>query len=242
MRQNRFYYKHPLSIDDTIELDKENSHQICTVLRLKKNDNIWLFNNTPYDYQATIVTASKRDVCVKITEQHLNKKESPVKIYLGQAIAKGQKMDYAIQKSVELGVHEITPIITDRTIVKLNTKTESNKIEHWQKIAINACCQSGRSFVPTINNPMTYRDWIICNQNNQNIILSPTASQTFANLQIANTIYLTIGPEGGLSSEEINMATNNSCTEISLGPRILRTETASLVAISALQLLAGDLA
>ena len=241
MRKHRFYHPGPLELGKSYLLDEANNHQIIKVLRLKPEQEIWLFNNANTEFKANIQRVNNNVVTVVVNDQIPNNKESNCQIYLVQAIAKGQKMDYIIQKSVELGVSAIIPLISERTIVNIAAEKIPSRIEHWQKIIIGACCQCGRSILPTIQSPIDFKEWIIKNQNVTQIILDPSSNNSITNVSAQNQINLLVGPEGGFSQEELAWAKQRNCLGISLGPRILRTETASIVVISALQTQFGDL-
>ena len=241
MRKFRFYQKEPLDIGNNYLLDKQNTYQITKVLRLKPKQEIDLFNNTPFEFKAIIKTINKNEVFVDIVEKIPNHKESPCKIHLLQAIAKGQKMDFIIQKAVELGAHSITPLITEHTVVNITHEKLNSRIEHWQKIIINACCQCGVSVLPKIHTPILFKEYLIQNKNLTNLILDPTSTLPITKITISQDLNLLIGPEGGFSNNEISLAKNCNCINVSLGPRILRAETASIVSIALLQAQFGDL-
>ena len=241
MRKQRFYHADTIDVGQTIELDQTNSHQIIKVLRLKPDQELWLFNNTAYEFKVNIQKIIKTAVIVTVLEQSPNDKESPCNIHLVQAIAKGQKMDYIIQKAVELGVSCITPLRSERTIVNIAEEKIPQRLEHWEKIIINACCQCGRSIVPPIYPPIAFKEWLIKNQASVNIILDPTSDMSLTKLPVENSANLIIGPEGGFSEDELAWGKKHGCLKVFLGRRILRTETASIVAIAGLQLQYGDL-
>lgn len=241
MRQYRFYHSGDLEPGKSYLLDEANNHQILKVLRLKPEQEIWLFNNTNTDFKATIQRINKNTITVIVHEAITNNKESNYQIYLAQAIAKGQKMDYIIQKAVELGVAAIIPLISERTIVNIAAEKIPARIEHWEKIIIGACCQCGRSILPKMYTPVTFKEWVVQNQNSTQIILDPSSNNSIAKIPSQNEINLLVGPEGGFSQDELIWAKQRNCLSVSLGPRILRTETASIVAISALQTHFGDL-
>jgi 16S rRNA (uracil1498-N3)-methyltransferase len=161
-------------------------------------------------------------------------------IHLGLGISKGDRMDYAIQKAVELGVNEITPVITERTIVRLDEKRQSKKLEHWQGIIISACEQCGRSVLPVLN-PVSRIDTWLQHSSACKLIFDPFSSQSLSGLEQQTHASILIGPEGGLSEEELTKSIAQDFTPVRLGPRVLRTETAVVAACSALQILWGDL-
>lgn len=201
-----------------------------------------LFNGDGFNYPALISQIEKKRVAVIVQEQQENPVESPVKIHLGQGISRGDRMDFAIQKAVELGVTEITPLFTERCGVKLDGERLAKRTEQWQKIAISACEQSGRSIVPTVHPAINLTLWLAQNTKELKLTLHPRASDTIKTLKPSNNIRLVIGPEGGFTDQEMTQTSQAGFVGIQLGPRVLRTETAALTAISALQLQFGDLA
>ena len=242
MRIPRIYHSSPLTIAQECQLNEEAAVHVGRVLRMNEGEQINLFNGDGYDYLASIQSASKKNVTVSIISSQANLSESPLNLHLGQVISRGDRMDFTLQKSVELGVNTITPLFSERCGVKLNGERLEKKIQQWQKIVISACEQSGRSHVPIVRQAMTLQDW--CNEASDAIKLNlhPRASHGINDLELqTNRVRLLIGPEGGLSEAEINMTAEHQFTDILLGPRVLRTETAALSAISALQLKFGDL-
>jgi 16S rRNA (uracil1498-N3)-methyltransferase len=238
----RIYINQKLPIDSIIELDNAAANHVINVLRMNIGEQIILFNGDGKEYSANITEISKKKINLKILDAIEKNLESPLKIHLGQGIAKGEKMDLIIQKAVELGVTEITPLITARCNVHFKADRLEKKIEHWQKVVISACEQCGRNFIPTINPPQKIADWIGNNQSDLALILSPYAEQSLANLAAKPTnISILIGPEGGLTAEEVELAKRYNFLAVKLGPRILRTETAGLVVLSILQAKWGDL-
>jgi 16S rRNA (uracil1498-N3)-methyltransferase len=209
---------------------------------MRVGDQVTLFNGDGHEYLGTLKEVAKRSVSVFITAVQLCDRESPLQIHLGQGISRGEKMDITIQKSVELGVSEITPLITERCGVKLNAERWEKKLEHWQKVAISACEQCGRNRVPTIHTPQLLSEWLARSSEATRLTLHPHTEISFATMpEPNNQLELLVGPEGGLSDNEVAMAEQDGFFTVRLGPRILRTETAALVAISALQLRFGDL-
>jgi 16S rRNA (uracil1498-N3)-methyltransferase len=246
MKISRIYCKAVTSNDPELILDKDLSHYLSSVLRLKLNDRLALFDGLGNEFNGNIIAFNKKQVIVKIKEQiSFASSIDPnlVKINLGQAIGKGTKLDLVIQKTTELGIHSITPILSARTIVKINEKSIINKQEHWDKIAIAACCQCKRNVLPIINSPLSIINWIKQCDNDINLILDPLAESSLANLGKLNNniINILIGPEGGLSDEEVNLAKKFNFTSVKFGPRILRTETAAIAIVAAVQTVYGDL-
>ncbi len=242
MRVPRVYQAGSLAVGLNIILDDDPAAHIGRVLRMTSGDNISLFNGDGNDYLAEITQANKKNVQVKILSVQLNSSESPLELHLGQVISRGDRMDFTIQKSVELGVTAITPLFSERCGVKLTGDRLAKKQQQWQKIVISACEQSGRSVVPEVRPAMTLEQW--CNEESAALKLNlhPRASYGINGLNLKEKkVRLLIGPEGGLSQEEILMTEQYQFTDILLGPRVLRTETAALTVISALQLKFGDL-
>lgn len=242
MRIPRIYQPSKLALNATLALDENGAAHIGRVLRMEQGDNIGLFNGDGYDYLAIIISANKKNVSVTIVEANKNHAESLLNLHLGQVISRGDRMDFTIQKSVELGVNTITPLFSERCGVKLSGDRLDKKIQQWQKIALSACEQCGRSVVPVIRPAMTLMDWATEPTLALKLNLHPRAAYGINGLKKDNQrIRLLIGPEGGLSPQEIAMTEQQQFTNVLLGPRVLRTETASLTAITALQLHLGDL-
>ncbi|WP_434952930.1 16S rRNA (uracil(1498)-N(3))-methyltransferase [Shewanella sp. HL-SH4] len=233
-----------LNIDQVVALDEDGAAHIGKVLRMGEGDQISLFCGDGNDYLAEITQSSKKNVSVKVLSATPNQSESPLDLHLGQVISRGDRMEFTIQKSVELGVTTITPLFSERCGVKLNGERLDKKIQQWQKIVISACEQSGRSVVPKIRPAMELSAW--CQEQTQALKLNlhPRAAHGInglSQLGAQQKVRLLIGPEGGLSDQEIIMTEQFAFTDVLLGPRVLRTETAALTAITALQLKFGDI-
>jgi 16S rRNA (uracil1498-N3)-methyltransferase len=181
---------------------------------------------------------------VKVDQYNPREAESPISLCLAQGISRGEKMDYTIQKAVELGVTKIIPLLTERCTVKLDADRREKRLQHWQSIIISACEQSGRNKIPTLLPPQAFHHWLPTANADQCFVLAPTANQKLEKISLKNNaeVILLIGPEGGLSDGEIALASDQSFIPLNLGPRILRTETAAVAALSALQCIYGDLA
>jgi len=246
MRKTRIYYPGLLSQGQAIELDTQTSVRIARVLRLKIGDALTLFNGQGGEYKSHITQLDKRRVCCEILEFIDRSVESPLKIHLAQGISKGERMDYTIQKAVELGVDEIIPLMTARTSVNLSPERQQRRLAHWQSIVISACEQCGRNKVPEVKPIESLANWLLTNRDSLNIVLDPGATQglkTFPTSKqhaMPQPVTLLIGPEGGLSREEISLAAQHGFIPTQCGPRILRTETAAVAVLSVLQSLWGD--
>lgn len=241
MRIPRIYYPNPIPLEEEFTLTDEAGHHIATVLRLKPNHPIVLFNGDGNEYSAQIISVQRRKVIVEADACLSIAKESPLHLHLGQGVSKGDRMDIVLQKSVELGVSEITPVITERCAVKLDESRWEKKLSQWQKIVIGACEQSGRNTLPVLNTPVTLNQWLSSSTVSSRLVLAPGAEQSLVRQPYNTHGYrLLIGPEGGLSEAEIHLANENGYQSVSLGPRILRTETAALSSLSILQAQHGD--
>lgn len=244
MRISRIYTSQPLQSGVAISLDEKASNHLTRVLRLPIGAAIYLFNGSGGGYISHITAINKRGVVVTPDQFNAHDIDSALSIHLGQVISRGERMDYTLQKAVELGVTAITPLTSDFCNMKLQEERMDKKMNHWQGIIISACEQSGRTKLPVLHQPQSVLTWIsTCNASHK-LMLAPLAEKTLHSLihMAAKTEFaLLIGSEGGLSEKEIQFATTHQFTSIKLGPRILRTETAALTAMTALQILFGDL-
>ena len=243
MRIPRIYHPENLENQTHCQLSEDAANHVGRVLRMQAGEQIELFDGTNYIYPAIITQASKKTVEVDILNREFADRESPLSIHLGQVISRGDRMEFTIQKSVELGVNVITPLWSERCGVKLDGERLNKKIQQWQKIAIAACEQCGRNVIPEIRPMMKLQDWCAENDGALKLNLHPRAKysiKTLPNIPAAG-VRLLIGSEGGLSPQEITQTEQQGFTEILLGQRVLRTETAALTAITALQVCFGDL-
>lgn len=242
MRIPRIYHPSPLTCHTSTDLADDAANHVGRVLRMQAGDALKLFNGDGFDYDATILAVGKKNVTVALADREFRAVESPLRIHLGQGISRGDRMDFAIQKAVELGVTAITPLFTERCGVKLDAERAEKKREQWQKIAIAACEQSGRAVVPLVHPLKPLSAWLAEPTNELKLTLDPWTSATIKTLTPTTALRLVIGPEGGFSDYEISATTSAGFQAVRLGPRVLRTETAALTAIAALQLQLGDLA
>jgi 16S rRNA (uracil1498-N3)-methyltransferase len=240
MRTPRIYTPQTLAGVSFVELEQQASHHINKVLRMQEGDSLILFNGDSFDYTARINNIHKKSLSVSIDNAIASETESPLSIHLGIGISKGDRMDWIMQKATELGVTAITPLFTERTEVRLKGERLEKKHQHWQQIIISACEQSGRSVLPQLA-PATQIDmWTENAQAEKKFVLHHRSTQTLVGKDAPKSIVLLVGPEGGLSNAEIIAAENQNFDALALGPRVLRTETAPLAALSVLQLLWGD--
>jgi 16S rRNA (uracil1498-N3)-methyltransferase len=211
------------------------------VLRLKPGATIKLFDGQGLEYKAELQAVSKRESTVRLIEKVIIQNESPLAITLIQGISRGDRMDYTLQKAVELGVSKIVPVITSRCHVQLSGTRTDKKRAHWQGVMISACEQSGRNVLPELAEIQHFDAMLADYNHGLRLILDPTAEQGMKSLGAQTEATLLIGPDGGFSETEVQQAVAAGCQATRFGPRILRTETAAISAIAVLQTLWGDL-
>lgn len=239
----RIYADIELAVGETVTLPAATYRHLVVVLRRMRGDTITLFNGHGGEYTAQIETSKRDSLTAVVTEFHSVNRESPLNITLGQAVSKGERMDYAIQKAVELGVTAIQPLVTDHGVVKLSEERWQRKQEHWQAVASAAAEQTGRTRVPHVSRVVDVRDWITAvPSDSTRLVLSIGDQVMLGDLKGGNKpIQLAVGPEGDFSDVEKELLDLAQFKRIGLGPRVLRTETAGVVALSVLQSLWGDL-
>jgi 16S rRNA (uracil1498-N3)-methyltransferase len=242
----RFYTDTPLALGAAVQLSANAAAHATRALRLQVGDSATLFNGDGFDYECTLTSISKHAVHASISSACQLHNESPLNITLLQAISSGDRMDFTIQKAVELGVNSIQPITSQRSLVKLSAERAEKRNEHWQNIAISACEQSGRSVVPSVQATLSYSHVFAHLAQTSaadacKITLAPDAKQRLSAIaKPSGNLYLLVGAEGGLSDEEIALSVSHGFQTALLGGRVLRTETAALAAIAAMQTLWGD--
>ena len=236
----RFYLPAPLAPHTTFSLP-ENIVRHIHVLRLNTGDSITLFNGTGNDFDATLQAIGKRHAECHIHAQRQPENESPLAITLVQAISSGERMDFTLQKSVELGVRAIQPIISERCVVRLSGERAEKRVQRWQDIVIAACEQSGRSMMPTVLPIVSFSDYLCQMPPELHLMMSLRRATTLRDIAPApQTLRLMIGPEGGWTPAEEQATLEAGVQTITLGKRVLRTETASLAVLAAMQVLWGD--
>ncbi|WP_419119969.1 16S rRNA (uracil(1498)-N(3))-methyltransferase [Buchnera aphidicola] len=244
MKKNipRLYIKENLKIKQIFYLSRYDTYYIQKVLRMKVEDVLEIFNNTNYIFFSKIIYLSDKIIKIKIFDCKFKNNESPLHIHLGQVISSNEKMDFTIQKSVEMGVNIITPLISEYCNVKKKGIDFSKKIKRWEKIVVASCQQCRRNIIPIIQYPQDIFSWCQNNTKNSTKIIFHTESKSTINHlpQYTNNVHMIVGSEGGFSNNEIFKITEYGFFSIKLGPRILRTETATVVAITALQIKFGD--
>lgn len=241
MRRTRIYCATDLIVDGTTVLDKTASHHLIRVLRMKPGAVITVFNNSHYEYDCELLDENQKATRIRVNARIECVTESALRIHLLQGISRGDRMDLSIQKSTELGLHKISPVICARTNIGLDDERARKKTDHWQQIIISACEQSGRSRLAELADICNLETALQEKSTALKLVLDPMASTSLRQLSAMNEITLLIGPEGGLTDAEIELAKHNGFTGVSLGPRILRTETAGIACLAALQALWGDL-
>ena len=240
MRISRLYTPDILNTGQKIELDNDNAHYVRTVLRLKQDQALILFNGLGGEFLCKFDEVSRKRVVASIVEAIDRTVESPLKVTLGLGVSRGDRMDWAVQKAVELGVNNLTPLVTERCVVKFNTDKKQQRLQHWRNIVQHATEQSSRTMLPQLNEITDIDSWVK-EQQGLKVFLDPYAEQSLTQLKPEHMhVTLLSGPEGGFSNEERKLAVKAGFIPVRLGGRILRTETASLAALSAVQMLWGD--
>ncbi len=241
MRISRLYAQDTLQINNVISLDDNNAHYARSVLRLKNDAQLILFNGQGGEFLGRVIEVSRKNVRVELLEFIDRSVESNLKIHIGLGISRGDRMDFSVQKAVELGATTITPLITERCVVQFKDEKKSQRWQHWQKIIQHASEQSGRTVLPDFADVSAFGAWVAAQQSGLRIFLDPYAKMSLTQLTPDNNqVTLLTGPEGGFSSAEREAATLAGFTPVKLGARVLRTETASLAVLATVQMLWGD--
>ena len=238
MRLSRFFIDAPLSLGQH-ELPEAQAHYIGRVLRHAAGDAVQLFDGSGQEFLGELVVVGKKNVRVELRESFAGLAESPLRLHLGQGLSRGERMDWAIQKATELGAARITPIVSERCEVRLKDERADKRTAHWRQIAISACEQCGRSVLPQIDAPVSLAEWLQATEADLKLVLHPVAEPLASHARPGSLAFL-IGPEGGLSDAEVEQARAAGFHAARLGPRVLRTETAPVVALSVAQQLWGD--
>ncbi|MDG4552062.1 MAG: 16S rRNA (uracil(1498)-N(3))-methyltransferase [Candidatus Contendobacter sp.] len=242
MRVPRLYLPTPLTVGATVALDESAFNHAVKVLRLKPGAALILFDGAGSAFGATLVGAGKRDAWARVNEVLSGAAESPLRVVLAQGVARGDKMDYILQKAVELGVAAIQPLFTERGGVALAGERWARKVRHWRGIVVGACEQCGRDRLPEVREPLPLAEWLgQLREPGLLLLLDPLAERSLRGLERSGgAVTLLIGAEGGLSPAEIAQSRAAGFVGVRLGPRVLRTETAGVAALAAVQALWGD--
>jgi 16S rRNA (uracil1498-N3)-methyltransferase len=236
----RLYCAEGLALGAIVKLS-EAAFRHVAALRLSEGDVVTLFAGDGDEYPAELIELSKRAAVCKIIERRAVDRESPVAITLVQGVCAADRMDLLVQKGTELGVHAIQPVITSRTVIRLSHERQERRHQHWINVALAACEQCGRNRIPTIDPTLKLEDWIATGPTAEaKIILSPQGSTRLTEMPRSASAIVAIGPEGGLTQDEHALLMSRGFTPVRFGPRIMRTETAPLAVIAALQALWGD--
>ena len=241
----RMYYSVDLQIGRKFTLPSSQAHHVLRVLRLKKGDAVILFNGDGSEYAAVVVEANRDRIALDVTQRQAVDREAPFAVTLAQAVSSGERMDYTIQKAVELGVVAIQPLEARRSVVRLSAERGQRRVAHWQAVAIAACEQCGRNRVPRVM-PLAQLDAFLAGRAAQRdgelrVLLSPRSARGLREIdRPEGGIVMLAGPEGGFSPEEEGAAVQSGFLPVRLGPRVLRTETAAVAALAAMQALWGD--
>ncbi|NWB91324.1 16S rRNA (uracil(1498)-N(3))-methyltransferase [Pseudomonas agarici] len=238
MRLSRFFIDTPLSLGEHL-LPEAQAHYIGRVLRMGEGNALQVFDGSGSEFLGTLLEVGKKHVRIQLTERFAGQADSSLHIHLGQGLSRGERMDWAIQKATELGVNQITPIVSERCEVRLKDERADKRLAHWRQIAISACEQCGRSTLPMIHPPLLLSEWLKQAEADLKLVLHPVA-EPLASHPKPGTLAFLIGPEGGLSDGEVEQAAKAGYLSARLGPRVLRTETAPVVALALAQQLWGD--
>lgn len=242
MRIPRIYQADAVQQGQVLTLSDSAFQHSVKVLRLQSGHELELFNGQLRGYfRARLLEVGKRQASVELYDFFPHDNESPLRVHIGQAMSRGERMDYAVQKSTEMGMASMTPLFTERCEVKLQGERQDKRLQHWQQVAISACEQCIRPVLPDIHEPMLLKDWLHSVEADLKLVLHHRTVSPLRELPRPGSIALLIGPEGGLSEEEIAQAEAAGFLPVTLGPRVLRTETAPVTALSVCQLLWGDL-
>ena len=245
MRLTRVHVEGPLVSGKRLTLEGSAASHVTRVLRLRVGAQLILFDGSGGEYEASIDKAHGGEVIVAVGAQQPIERESPLKLTLAQGVSRGERMDLVVQKATELGVSQLVPVLTERSVVRLTAQQSDRKVNHWRAIAIAACEQCGRNRVPSVAAPLALRDFLKGDAGRSpgaRLLLSPVGTAALNDVpHPGDGVTVLIGPEGGLTDEEEHAAVAAGFTALRLGPRVLRTETAAIAALALLQRKFGDL-
>lgn len=240
MGQPRLFTPADLSEGGAVDLDPDAANHLGRVLRARVGDPVTLFNGDGFDYAGTVAALAKGSVRVTLGARMDPGTEAPLAITLGLALSKGDRFDWAVQKATELGVAAIAPLFTTRVDVRIPTERREKRRAHWQQVAVSACEQSGRARIPAVQQPLDLDTWLETADADCKLVLHHRAPAPLASDR-PRSVCLLVGPEGGLTQDEVARACAAGFAPLRLGPRVLRTETAPAVALSVLGACWGDL-
>jgi len=244
VRRVRIHTAQPLSVDAVISLEAAPAAHVARVLRLRPGDRLWLFNGDGHDCLAVIETLDRRRVSLRVLERRRVDNEPPLAVTLVQGVCKGERMDWVMQKAVELGVTRVVPVLSEHGVVRLSGERRERRRQHWRAVMIAACEQSGRAVVPELAPVCDFAAWLQgvgAATGETRVLLHPEGGGALAQLPPPRGgVCLAVGPEGGWSASECSRLQACGFSPVHLGPRVLRTETAALAALAAVQTLWGD--
>lgn len=244
MRVSRLYVDRPLVEDAEYRLTGERAHYLGSVLRLRVGSSLMLFNGRGGEFEATVQATRADTIYVRTVQHRTIERESSLAIRLAQSICRGERMDWVIQKAVELGITRIDPLVTERTVVRLNARRAAHRVDHWRTIAIHTCEQCGRNRIPIVSPINELADWLIERPREElKLVLDQRTPNGLDSIDYAgDTVTMLVGPEGGFTMQERALVKTAGFATLALGFRTLRTETAAIVGLAAIQLVLGDLA
>lgn len=242
MRIHRVHTDHSLEPDGEVIIRDKQAHYLVRVLRVVAGQRIVLFNGDGYDYVAEVLRPGKKELYLEVVSRLPAVIEPELEITVVQAISKGDRMDQTLQKCTELGVTAFQPLFSERVEVRLKAEKLVGRLEHWRAVVISACEQSGRAVVPAVLEPLSFAEWINTASPGQRLVLAPGADSPLSRVKFRHPLQLVVGPEGGFSEIELGLMGSHAVQAVSLGLRILRTETAAPAAVAVIQALAGDFA
>lgn len=240
MSRRRFFIDAPLVADSTLDIDAPLAHYARDVLRLAAGDSLQVFNGDGLDYTATVLALHRRGMQIALGDARAGTAESPLAIELGLGLARGERMDWALQKATELGAARITPLALERCTAKFESERADNRMRHWRQVISSACEQCGRSRLPQLDLPQEAGAWLAEEGEALRLVMHPATASPLAQAAAPRRIRVLIGPEGGLSDAEVQRARDAGFLPWSVGPRVLRAETAPAAALAILQYLWGD--
>lgn len=240
MRLHRIYTDLPLNPEAEVPLRGGAAHYLTRVLRVTPGQALTLFNGDGSDYQAEVISSGKRELLARVLNRQPARPESPLRITLVQALSRGERMEQTLRKATELGASAFRPLLTERVELKLRPDKLQKRLDHWRKVVISACEQCGRAVVPPVSEPLDLQKWLDEDNSTCRLMLEPGSETALARLPSLKQVEVLVGPEGGFSARELALACQGGVQPVSLGPRILRTETAGAAAIAVLQATSGD--
>lgn len=238
MRTHRLFTSEPLTEGETVSLVGKPAHYLSRVLRLPEGTEIVLFNGDGNDYLCRLNDFGRGEVRAQVLERQQNRAQSPLDITLCQAVSRGERMDYTLQKTTELGVNAVQLLLSDRVEVKLDSRRLEKRLAHWRGVVESASEQCGRATVPELRAPIDLHTWLA--GSGMRLVLDDGGAQALSAVELADRVEIAVGPEGGFSEAELGAMKASGVLPVRLGPRIMRTETAGPAAIAVLQAIAGD--